>query len=115
MKDTIIPWQVLDLVVNIIDPKTLATASCVSKSWYSTRDEHLDSNTGTKLEPYRYRTEMVPNPSIRVVIKEAIDDSWKLWSVAMQGGGCCGCFVYNGGQVCDKAKLGGQGGDGATW
>ncbi|GKA89767.1 hypothetical protein Tco_0811579 [Tanacetum coccineum] len=32
----------------------------------------------------------------------------------MQGGGCCGGFVYNGGQVGDKAKLGGQGGDGAT-
>ncbi|GKD54756.1 hypothetical protein Tco_1288143, partial [Tanacetum coccineum] len=44
----------------------------------------------------------------------AIDDSWKLWSVAMQGGGCYGGFVYNGGQVGDKAKLDGQGGDGGA-
>ncbi|PWA84409.1 F-box family protein [Artemisia annua] len=44
-QDTIIPWQVLDLVVNILDPKTLATASCVSKSWYSTMSsDHLWEN-----------------------------------------------------------------------
>ncbi|XP_076919683.1 putative F-box protein At5g04010 [Bidens hawaiensis] len=41
-----IPWQVIDLVANNLDPKTLATAACVSKSWYSTmssdhRWEHL--------------------------------------------------------------------------
>ncbi|XP_071691195.1 probable F-box protein At5g04010 [Rutidosis leptorrhynchoides] len=29
----IIPYQVLDLIANILDPKTLALASCVSKSW----------------------------------------------------------------------------------
>nr|GEU59943.1 hypothetical protein [Tanacetum cinerariifolium] len=49
---------------------------------------------------------------MRSLERRAIGDSWKLWSVAMQGGGCCGGFGYNGGQVGDKAKLGGQGGDG---
>ncbi|KAK7344969.1 hypothetical protein VNO77_15276 [Canavalia gladiata] len=29
------PWEALILIVNYLDPKTLATASCVSKSWYS--------------------------------------------------------------------------------
>ncbi|GKF14934.1 hypothetical protein Tco_0056396, partial [Tanacetum coccineum] len=32
----------------------------------------------------------------------------------MQGGGCCGGFVYNGEQVGDKAKLGGQSGNGGA-
>ncbi|GJW09407.1 ribonuclease H-like domain-containing protein [Tanacetum coccineum] len=31
--------------------------------------------------------------------RRALGDSWKLWSVAMQGGGCCRGFGYNGGQV----------------
>ncbi|XP_076958469.1 putative F-box protein At5g04010 [Bidens hawaiensis] len=41
-----IPWEVVDLVANNLDPKTLATTACVSKSWFSTmssdhRWEHL--------------------------------------------------------------------------
>ncbi|GKE59162.1 hypothetical protein Tco_1498347, partial [Tanacetum coccineum] len=28
-----------------------------------------------------------------------------LWSIAMQGGGCFGGFVYNEAQVGDKAKV----------
>ncbi|KAK1427089.1 hypothetical protein QVD17_15772 [Tagetes erecta] len=37
-----IPWQVLELVANNLDPKTLATASCVSKSWCSAMSsDHL--------------------------------------------------------------------------
>ncbi|KAK9056431.1 hypothetical protein SSX86_023792 [Deinandra increscens subsp. villosa] len=30
-----IPWKVLDLLATYLDPKTLATASCVSKPWFS--------------------------------------------------------------------------------
>ncbi|KAG8367854.1 hypothetical protein BUALT_Bualt16G0115900 [Buddleja alternifolia] len=36
------PWQVLDLVTHHLDPKTLATASAVCKSWYiSMSSDHL--------------------------------------------------------------------------
>ncbi|GKA54791.1 hypothetical protein Tco_0753740 [Tanacetum coccineum] len=52
--------------------------------------------------------------SCRVVIKEAIDDSWKLWSVAMQGGGCMRVFAYNvvTRRCLEALEL--KGGDGAT-
>ncbi|KAI3667336.1 hypothetical protein L6452_42390 [Arctium lappa] len=43
-----IPWQVLDLVANNLDPKTLTLASCVSKSWNSAMSsDHLWENLCT--------------------------------------------------------------------
>ncbi|XP_027364332.1 probable F-box protein At5g04010 [Abrus precatorius] len=36
------PWEALILVANYLDPKTLAIASCVSKSWFSSMSsDHL--------------------------------------------------------------------------
>ncbi|CAI0374801.1 unnamed protein product [Linum tenue] len=36
------PWEVLDLVSHHLDPKTLATASCVSRTWRAaTSSDHL--------------------------------------------------------------------------
>ncbi|KAL6188781.1 hypothetical protein ACLB2K_040172 [Fragaria x ananassa] len=37
-----LPWQVVDLVSNHLDPKTLATACCVSKTWFtSISSDHI--------------------------------------------------------------------------
>ncbi|KAK9069244.1 hypothetical protein SSX86_013360 [Deinandra increscens subsp. villosa] len=37
-----IPWEVLDLIASNLDPKTLATAACVSKPWHSAMSsDHL--------------------------------------------------------------------------
>ncbi|GJS98303.1 hypothetical protein Tco_0819473 [Tanacetum coccineum] len=44
----------------------------------------------------------LPVPKVDIIISEWTGDSWKLWSVAMQSGGCCGGFGYNGGQGGDE-------------
>ncbi|KAI3811731.1 hypothetical protein L1987_21460 [Smallanthus sonchifolius] len=43
-----IPWQVLELLANNLDPKTLATASCVSKPWHAAMSsDHLWEHLST--------------------------------------------------------------------
>nr|XP_043612307.1 probable F-box protein At5g04010 [Erigeron canadensis] len=63
MASSIIPWEILDLVSNILDPKTLALASCVSKTWCTTMSsDHLWEQPCTTTFPSlsHLRTTTVP-------------------------------------------------------
>ncbi|KAI3682358.1 hypothetical protein L1987_82287 [Smallanthus sonchifolius] len=58
---TSIPWEVLDLIATNLDPKTLATASSVSKSWRHVMSsdhlwEHVTTSHFPSLTPLRSTT-----------------------------------------------------------
>ncbi|KAJ0715390.1 putative F-box domain-containing protein [Helianthus annuus] len=60
-----VPWQVLELVATNLDPKTLATAACVSKSWYATMtSSHLWKHLCTTHFPSLFHLRYTAVPSL---------------------------------------------------
>ncbi|KAK3217968.1 hypothetical protein Dsin_011938, partial [Dipteronia sinensis] len=106
------PWEVLSLVAQLLDPKTLAVASCVSKSWFDINVDYGSFPVAETLEEVKITWNVVLRGWQGVFMM--IDREEKLNLRAGSGGwfsdslpspGCCSSEMAASGIVADL-KLG---------